>query len=309
MSEVESKFIGALLGTFAGDALGLPYQGWGWKWMAGSVREPREMIYTDDTQMMIGVAESLVACGGFDGEDMARRFVENFDPMRGYGPGASRVIDNLAAGQPWDQAGAGLFGTGSYGNGSAMRIAPVGVFYHDDEDKLREAAQLSSIITHTHPLGKQGAMLQAHAVGVALRYGLTSELDAGQMVRKLRDFLPKDADVFRDRLASVERLLAREPSRDEVVGLLGNGITSFDSIPTAIYSFLSHPGSFEDAVVYAVSLGGDADTIGAMTGAIAGAHHGFQEIPTRWLDKLENGTKGRDYVIRLARDLYTASIA
>jgi poly(ADP-ribose) glycohydrolase ARH3 len=311
MSEIESRFKGALLGTFVGDALGRPYEGWGWI-IRRSV--PNEMIttrkgvavYTDDTQMMIGVAESLVACGGFDGADMARRFVGNFEFMRGYGMGAVRVIRRLAAGEPWDQAGLGLFGSGSYGNGSAMRIAPIGVFYHEDEEKLREVAQLSSTITHTHPLGKQGAMLQAYAVALALRYGLAGHLDAGEMIRKLRDSLPEDADLFRDKITTVERLLAEEPSHDEVTRSLGNGITSFESVPTAIYSFLSHPGSFEDAVVYAVSLGGDADTIGAMTGAIAGAHHGYQGIPARWLDKLENGTKGRDYVIQLARDLYEA---
>jgi poly(ADP-ribose) glycohydrolase ARH3 len=309
MNEVESRFTGALLGTFVGDALGRPYEGWGWIIRRGV---PNEMIttrrgvaaYTDDTQMMIGVAESLVACGGFDGADMARRFVDNFDFMRGYGMGAVRVIRRLKAGEPWDQAGLGLFGSGSYGNGSAMRIAPIGVFYYNDEEKLREVAQLSSSITHTHPLGKQGAMLQAYAVALALRYGLAGHLDAGEMINELRNFLPEDADLFRDKIATVERLLAEEPSHHEVTRLLGNGITSFESVPTAIYSFLSHPGSFEDAVVYAVSLRGDADTIGAMTGAIAGAHHGYQGIPSRWLDKLENGTKGRDYVIQLARDLY-----
>ncbi len=309
-AELESRFTGALMGTFVGDALGAPYEGRYWKWIEKRVQKLGEMmegrcgIYTDDTQMMIGIAESLVACGGFDGADMARRFVENFDPMRGYGGGAFQVISNLTAGQPWDQAGVGLFGDGSYGNGSAMRIAPVGVFCHDDEKKLREFAQLSSTITHTHPLGKQGAMLQAYAVSLAFRYGLSGDLDARKMVRKLRDFLQEDAHVFRKKLASVEHLLKENPTLDEVIRLLGNGITSFESVTTAIYSFLSHPESFEDAVVYAVGLGGDTDTIGAMTGAIAGAYHSYQKIPSRWLDKLENGTKGRDYVIQLAKELY-----
>jgi poly(ADP-ribose) glycohydrolase ARH3 len=147
-------------------------------------------------------------------------------------------------------------------------------------------------------------MLQAYAVSLALRYGLSDALDTVQMIRKLRGFLPEDAVVFRAKLTSMERLLAGYPSPDEIVGALGNGITSFESVPTAVYSFLSRSESFEDAVVYAVSLGGDADTIGAMTGAIAGAHRGYQNIPALWLDKLENGTKGRDYVIDLARDLY-----
>ena len=298
----KSRFIGALLGTFVGDALGSRHEG------RARIDRPGDMtrgIYTDDTQMMIGVAESLVACSGFDGQDMARRFVENFDPMRGYGPGAFRVIDNLLAGQPWNQAGVGLFGKGSYGNGSAMRIAPIGVFYHDNKEELRDAALLSSIISHTHPMGKQGAILQAYAVGLALNYGVAGDLDVAQMVQKLSDFLPGDAGVFRRRLDFVKRLLPERPSRDEIVNILGNGVTSFESVPTAIYSFLSHVRSFEKAVVYAISLGGDTDTIGAMTGAIAGAYHGFEEIPSRWLDKLENGSKGKDYVIGLANDLYS----
>ncbi len=309
-AEVESKFIGALLGTFVGDALGRPYEGRNWRWIAerGEPGEMTQGFYTDDTQMMISVAESLVACGGFDGADMARRFVENFDFMRGYGPGVFQVISNLAAGQPWDHAGEGLFGAGSYGNGSAMRIAPVGVFHYDDEEKLLEAARLSSIITHAHPLGMQGAVLQACAISLALGYGLTGDLDVRKMIQKLRGSLPEDAHVLSDKLASVERLIAGEPSRDEVIGSLGNGITSFESVPTAIYSFLSRPESFENAVIYAVSLGGDADTIGAMTGAIAGAHHGYQRMPSRWLGKLENGTKGRDYVIHLAKDLYNTRL-
>jgi len=300
-NDKKDRFIGALLGTFAGDALGMPYEGWGVT--AGPI-EMTSGIYTDDTQMMIGIAESLVACGGFDGEDMAQRFVENFDPMRGYGSGAFRVMDRLSAGQAWDQAGEGLFGSGSFGNGSAMRIAPIGVFYHNDDEKLQEAARLSSSISHTHPLGKQGAISQAYSVALTLRYGIAGKLDTGQMMEKLRDFLPEDVDVFCDKFAAVAYLLAQNPSRVEVIQRLGNGIKSFESVPTAIYSFLSHPESFEDAVIYAVSLGGDADTIGAMAGAIAGAYHGYQKIPSRWLDKLENGEKGRDYVINLANDLY-----
>ena len=106
LNDKKDRFIGALLGTFAGDALGSPYEGWNAP--AQSIKMTSG-IYTDDTQMMIGIAESLVACGGFDGQDMARRFLENFDPMRGYGSGAFRVMDRLAAGQAWDQAGTLLF--------------------------------------------------------------------------------------------------------------------------------------------------------------------------------------------------------
>ena len=99
-------------------------------------------------------------------------------------------------------------------------------------------------------------------------------------------------------------LVFRNPSVEEVVETLGNDVRAHTAVPTALYAFLSHSGSFKEAVVYAVSLGGDTDTIGAMTGAIAGAYHGVEAIPRGWLDALENESKGRDYVLDMAARLY-----
>ena len=77
-----------------------------------------------------------------------------------------------------------------------------------------------------------------------------------------------------------------------------------ESVPAAIYCFLANLDSFEDAVVQAVNLGGDTDTIGAMTGALSGAYRGKTGIPKRWLESLENGPKGRDYIERLGDQLW-----
>ncbi|MCS6862455.1 MAG: ADP-ribosylglycohydrolase family protein, partial [Abditibacteriales bacterium] len=332
MSEIvrESKFIGALLGTFVGDALGMPVEGWSPQRIARTfgalsdlrsatpfvrvyraifdlLADPKNLLggarlgrgtYTDDTQMMIGVAESLADCGGFDGADMARRFVENFDPRRGYGPGAMKAIGGLRRGIPWNVVGTQLFGShgGSFGNGAAMRVAPVGAFYYDDAAELRRVAELSASITHTHPLGKEGAALQAFAVACAVRREPGASFDALSFLDELRHFVQPDCAVFQEKLARIGDLLTRQPTVWEVVNALGNGVEIFNSVPTAIYAFLSHADSFKDAVVYAVSLGGDTDTIGAMTGAIAGALHGVEGIPSEWLNALENGEKGRDYV-------------
>ena len=115
--------------------------------------------------MMIGVAESLAGCGKFDGADMANRLAQNFQPHRGYGPSANSCMMALRQGVTWNEVGTQLFGAeGSFGNGAAMRVAPVGVFYHDRENELRNCTELSASITHTHPLGKEGAALLAHAV-------------------------------------------------------------------------------------------------------------------------------------------------
>ena len=80
---------------------------------------------------------------------------------------------------------------------------------------------------------------------------------------------------------------------------MGNGIEAFNSVPTAIYSFLVQSNSFAKAVLSAISLGGDTDTIGAMTGAISGAYLGIESIPDSWKGKLEN----RFYIEELAQKL------
>jgi poly(ADP-ribose) glycohydrolase ARH3 len=300
--ELRSKISGSLMGTGIGDALGASLEGWR-RVDPDEVRALAEkrhtLTYTDDTHMMIGVAESLIESKGFDGEHMTGRFMENYsrEPFRGYGPGPPRVFRMIKGGEAWDKAGEKLYGGGSFGNGSAMRIAPVGVFYYDDIAKLKEIAYKSSQITHAHELGKEGAALQAYAIALATQADPSLALQGNEFLRKLTDFL--EHEVYRQRLESVEELLG-EKDRSKVVAELGHGIEAFNSVPTAIYSFLSHPNSFEEAVIYAISLGGDTDTIGAMTGAISGAYLGIEAIPGKWQERLEN----RDYIAELADRLW-----
>jgi poly(ADP-ribose) glycohydrolase ARH3 len=300
--ELRSKISGSLMGTGIGDALGASLEGWR-RVDEAEIRALAEkrhtLTYTDDTHMMIGIAESLIENEGFDGEHMAGRFMENYsrEPFRGYGPGPPRVFRMIRSGEAWDKAAEKLYGGGSFGNGSAMRIAPVGVFYYDDIAKLKEIAYKSSQITHAHELGKEGAALQAYAIALATQADPSLALQGNEFLRKLTDFL--EHEVYRQRLESVEELLG-EKDRSKVVAELGHGIEAFNSVPTAIYSFLSHPNSFEEAVIYAISLGGDTDTIGAMTGAISGAYLGIEAIPGKWQERLEN----RDYIAELADRLW-----
>ncbi len=299
---LRSKFLGSLVGTGVGDALGASLEGWR-RVDEAEIRALAEkrstLAYTDDTHMMIGVAESLIENKGFDGEHMTRRFMENYrrEPFRGYGPGPPRVFRMIKSGEAWDKAAERLYGGGSFGNGSAMRIAPVGVFCYDDLAKLKEIAYQSSRITHAHELGKEGAALQAYAIALATQSDPSSAFQGGEFLRRLTDFIKHE--VYKQKLKSVEELLG-EKDRSKVVAELGHGIEAFNSVPTAIYSFLSHPSSFEEAVIYAISLGGDTDTIGAMTGAISGAYLGIEAIPAKWQEKLEN----RDYITDLADRLW-----
>ncbi len=137
----EGRFAGALLGTFSGDALGMPFEGRTHRQIQKQVGRVDRMIharlgagtYTDDTEMMIAVAESLMECRGFDGLDMARRFVDGFNPERGYGRGTVLALAQIKRGVPWREAGLSVFSGGSYGNGAAMRIAPIALVYTNDE--------------------------------------------------------------------------------------------------------------------------------------------------------------------------------
>ena len=114
---------------------------------------------------------------------------------------------------------------------------------------------------------------------------------------KLTAFVSED--VYRRKLATISTLLVT-PEKERVISEIGTGIEAFTSVPAALFSFLLHPGSFENAVIYAISLGGDTDTIGAMAGAISGAYLGVEAIPDKWLSKLEN----RLYIEPMAEELY-----
>ena len=251
--------------------------------------------YTDDTEMMIGVAESLIENKGFNGADMALKFIQNYNVKRGYGPGSKEVLRRIREGESWAEASGKLFGgKGSYGNGAAMRIAPVGLFYFDTPDVLWEIAYKSANITHSHELGKAGAALQAFAVALAVR-GQKED-----MLLKLKEVVK--TDMYKGNVGKLKALLDEGATEKRVISELGNGVEAFESVPTAIYSFL-RSGNFKDSVVYAISLGGDTDTIGAMTGAISGAYYGEAAIPKAWLERLEDGEKGRRYIKKLAEDL------
>lgn len=303
---LRSKFVGSLVGTGVGDAVGAGFEGWRMVELGAikAVADRQEVLtYTDDAHMMIGIVESLVEKEGFDGQHMAHTFMKNYErePWRGYGPGPPRIFRLIRAGQAWDKAAERLYHGGSYGNGSAMRIAPVGVLYHDDLARLRGAAYKSSEITHSHELGKEGAALQACAVALAVNLEPSAVFDPEEFLAKLDEFISQD--VYKQKLVKIGMLL-NETDRAKVVVELGNGIEAFNSVPTAIYSFLSHSYSFEEAILFAVSLGGDTDTIAAMSGAISGAYLGVGSIPEKWRAKLEN----RLYIEELAEKLYEVGI-
>jgi poly(ADP-ribose) glycohydrolase ARH3 len=269
MERLHSQFIGGLIGTALGDCLG-----------EGRGR------YTDDTAMTIGVAESLIACRGFDADHMAETFARNYaaEPWRGYGFGPPTIFKMMREGTPWQDAAERLYPGGSFGNGSAMRVAPVGLLYYDDLPKVADVARQSSRITHTHPLGTDGAALQACAVALAVQ-AKPGTLDPSAVLGALSACVSQA--VYHEKLQAMRRLLDRRASMDEAVAELGNTIEAFNSVPIAIYAFLAG-ATFAGAIENALAAGGDRDTIGAMAGASAGAYYGVEQIPEAWRRDLEN---------------------
>ncbi len=150
----------------------------------------------------------------------------------------------------------------------------------------------------TLKLGKEGAELEAHAIALATSLEPVKTFDRGSFLKKLMSHVSDR--VYQEKLSRIPALL-NHPDKDRVTTELGNGIEAFNSVPTAIYSFLNTPDSFTQAVRFAISLGGDADTIGAMTGAISGAYLGTCAMPQSWRSKLENGK----YISKLADKLYS----
>ncbi len=304
---MKDYFQGALMGCFVGDALGMPVEGQSADNIKSTYGRLDQMqharmgrgTYTDDTQMMIGVAESLIANKGFNGQHMAQTFWENFDIKRGYGTGTVKAMMRINKGVNWKNAGEEIFPGGSFGNGAAMRVAPICLLYHQNPNQLRKRAEESAHITHQHPLGKEGAVLQAYAVSLALRQ---KQVEPFSFLESLQTFTgQKD---YQNQLKKVGKLLQQEVTPPDVAEALGNSSKSVESVPTAIFTFLQFTDQLEEAIVHAIHIGGDTDTIGAMAGAIAGAYKGYSYFPQKWTKPLENGEKGKEYILQTGEKLY-----
>lgn len=249
--------------------------------------------------MMIGVAETCAECGRIDEARLCRAFAENYHPERGYGPSARHVIEAMKDGRDWRTLSQTLLPGGSFGNGAAMRVAPVGLLFADQPEELWEQAKLSALPTHTHPLGIEGAQLLAFAVSWALR---ATTFDRK---RFWRDLLARaTTEEFRWHIGVAAKL---KPS--DSLASLGSTLHAHRSVVTAIACFAATPGDFEMAIARAIGLGDDTDTVAAMAGSLVGAFAGASAIPPRLLAKLEDGpAKGRAHIAELAAKLCEQSV-
>ncbi len=297
---IKDRFSGCILGLAIGDALGMPFEGWSpasikrlWKESVAPTGSLKTFLpspsrglgpgqYTDDTLMALCHTRSLIERGGVDPEDIARKFVEWYDSgnLRGIGGTTAYAIRRLKKGYNWQESGA----TGEYaaGNGGAMRIAPVGLFYHNDLTALKEAVRKAVIITHNNTEAVAGALAVAYLVARSIR----EELNPGTAIQDVSDFI--GPCKVRENLLKAKELLNSNATPAEATRILGTSGYVVETVASAVVCFLYSPNDFYNTVVNAVEGGADSDTTAAVAGAISGSYNGTKGIPEDWLKGVED---------------------
>lgn len=277
---------GCLIGLACGDALGGPVEGMDSGEIAGRYGYLDQMVggghlglepgeTTDDTAQALALAESIVDAGGLDPDDVAMRLASwyRFRP-KGIGSHTTAVLDRIAALEDWEQASLEVQAANpsSAGNGSLMRCAPVALLDYGSMSTLIEDSRVSSRITHPHAECQWSC---------ALNNLVIAELLAGAQPQHAVDNALATCAHRGDVASNVLDRAKRAALSASENTLTPSGYV-LDTLECSIWALLRHDG-FEDAVTAVVNLGGDADTNGAVTGALAGAAFGFDAIPERWL--------------------------
>ncbi|GGT44030.1 ADP-ribosylglycohydrolase family protein [Streptomyces purpureus] len=245
---------------------------------------PGPWQWTDDTEMACSVLAVLGQHGRIDQDALARSFAEHHDFDRGYGPAVNRMLRLIREGGDWRQLAADLFnGQGSWGNGAAMRVAPLGAWYADDPEQATHQAEISSYTTHQHREAVVGSMAVAAAAALAANpagpptptalldgvVALVPRSAVGAGLRRARDMLDYDDAVT-------------------VAAVLGCGrrTSAHDTVPFALWSAARALGDYERAFWTTAQVGGDVDTTCAIAGGVVAAAEGGAP-PTDWLATTE----------------------
>ncbi|WP_405820100.1 ADP-ribosylglycohydrolase family protein [Streptomyces sp. NBC_01390] len=257
-------------------------------WTARALR-PAPWSWTDDSAMAFVLFAHLVAHNEVRPDDLAKEFVAEYhrDPGRMYGPSMHGVLRRIGEGEDWRAVTAAQFGgQGSYGNGAAMRVAPLGAWFRDDFAAAAEYARLSALTTHAHPEAVAGAVAVAVAAALAAASEGQDAPPRAEFLREVASHVP-DSDV-----RSGLRVAANFPERTSVrhaASVLGSGtlISAPDTVPFALWSAAGHLDDLTEALWQTVAGWGDRDTTCAIAGGVVAARTGTAGIPSAWLQARE----------------------
>jgi ADP-ribosyl-[dinitrogen reductase] hydrolase len=292
---MQSKTTASLLGLAIGDAVGATVE----FLPRGRFKPLTDMVgggkfavekgqWTDDTSMTLCLAESLIACQGFDANDKMQRYCrwiyDGHNSSKPYAFGVGKTILNALfrynkTGDPYS----GRIESKYSGNGSLMRIAPIAIYYANQPELAWEYAALSSKTTHASPECIQSCQYFTHLL-----------IQAFYCVEKQHLFdithLPE--------LECLTHILKGEFKYKKIDEIKGSGYV-IESLEAALWSFW-HTDNFKDAILTAANLGDDADTTAAICGQLAGAYYGYDAIPQAWLDVLYRKEDIQNIAIQLS---------
>jgi len=260
---------GALVGLAIGDALGAPLEGHQspplrlTEMESGGIFPRRSGEITDDTLQARALADSLAMCRGYYPYDILHRLINDYrrNPYM-YGPTSSAVFERVMKGVEYEKASRDVYIlSGGRSNGSVMRGPPLGIFYSGPE--LEAYSIACSRLTHYHPVACACSAWINRMVSSLCR-GYSRDESFRQAARLCTEF-------------EVSEVLGSYMHHEPVPGL-----DALDATHAAITCFMEN-NRFRDTLVSAVNLGGDADTVGAMAGSLAGAYYGLSSIPPRWM--------------------------
>jgi len=325
----KDQFSGCLIGQCLGDATGFVVEGF---FPAACKRYIEDFLrtertgefgrfpfhfgqYSDDSQLARELIQSYVACGKFDPADYAERIKLIFIEKRivGFGYSTKEAAKRLCLGTPWEESGAP---PPAAGNGSAMRAAPVGLFFYDNPQVLVQAAHDQGRITHRDPRCSAGAVAISGAVALVLR-GKRIAVDS--FISTLADWTGMIDSGFSSELKKLAHWLSLPPEEavihiskagfdpDYVDDDEWTGISAFvvSSVLWSLYSFLRSPDNYWETICTAILPGGDVDTTAAMAGAISGAYLGIGAIPSHLTHyPNDRGTWKFDELVELAHKCY-----
>ncbi len=247
--------------------------------------------WTDDTEMACSVYAEVRDRGRIDRDALAAVFAGRCEPYRGYGPGTVVVLHEIRDGRPWAEAAGAVFGgRGSWGNGAAMRVAPLGAFFAGDPDRAAAQAALSAEITHRHP----EAIIGAIALAVAASHAAAirgKDCAPGELLDAVEPYLVDGRTA--EGIRRARKLVGRSVA--EAAYELGNGarVSAQDTVPFTLWAAATFLGDYPAAITACVEAGGDADTTAAIVGGIVAAYTGvgrrgsIRGIPEQWLTARE----------------------